>query len=272
MTPSGGTLTVELWMALAGAACIAGPVIAAIWWHRRTGAVYRAFLYGAAVFFLFQIVLRLPWQIPLVARFGSNPAWQLPLLAFSAFTAALFEEGGRYAGYRVLLRDAWTMRVAVMYGLGHGGLEAMLLVGVNLVASAVTLHLVSAGVIVTPRIVTAMHAVAAGYTPVAALAAVVERATAMAMHVGLSLVVLQAMVRSQWRWLALAVAIHFAVDFAAAFMADAVHAPTWVIEAALVAVCLPVLYYGVKVGQRREPDGVRPVPRPASRRSSTPAA
>src|SRR5690349_751204 len=141
MTPSGGTLVIELWMALAGLVCIAGPVAAGIWWHRHTGAVYRAFFYGAAVFFLFQIVLRLPWQIPLGVRLGSNPQWQLPFLLFSAFTAALFEEGGRYIGYRLLLRDAWTMRVAVMYGLGHGGLEAILLVGLNLVATAVTLHL-----------------------------------------------------------------------------------------------------------------------------------
>ena len=43
---------------------------------------------------------------------------------------ALFEEVGRYVGYRVFMRrEEKTWSKAVMYGLGHGGLESFVLVG-----------------------------------------------------------------------------------------------------------------------------------------------
>jgi len=44
-----------------------------------------------------------------------------------ALTAGLFEETGRYLGYRFWFKDRKTWRVGLMYGAGHGGLESMLL-------------------------------------------------------------------------------------------------------------------------------------------------
>src|SRR5207237_8795386 len=41
----------------------------------------------------------------------------------------LFEEIGRWLGYRFLIKYDRTWRVGIMYGAGHGGLESMLLVG-----------------------------------------------------------------------------------------------------------------------------------------------
>jgi uncharacterized membrane protein YhfC len=52
-------------LALAAAICLIGPILLALWWHRRTGAPFRALGAGALVFFVSQLVLRLPWQIPL---------------------------------------------------------------------------------------------------------------------------------------------------------------------------------------------------------------
>ena len=49
-----------------------------------------------------------------------------PFLVFAAFTAGLFEEGGRWLAFRFLVPPAERQwRTALMLGAGHGGLESM---------------------------------------------------------------------------------------------------------------------------------------------------
>jgi uncharacterized membrane protein YhfC len=117
-------------LALAGTICLVGPILLAVWWRRRTGAPFAAFRAGALVFFVAQVVLRFPWQIPLARRIQSHPELMLRFLIFSALTAGIFEETGRWLGYRYLVRER-TPLTGVMMGLGHGGLESMLLVGIR---------------------------------------------------------------------------------------------------------------------------------------------
>ena len=67
-------------LALAAVFCLTGPILAALWWHRRSGAPLRALAMGALVFFVSQVVLRLPWQIPLGRWVQSHPDWLVPFL------------------------------------------------------------------------------------------------------------------------------------------------------------------------------------------------
>ena len=119
---------------------IVGPVVAALLLVRRSGASLVVAAAGAGVFFVSQIVLRFPWQIPLGIWLGPRIAGSSALttawLGASALTAALFEEVGRWAGYRWLVPKARTYDEALVYGVGHGGIESILLVGLGLAASA----------------------------------------------------------------------------------------------------------------------------------------
>jgi uncharacterized membrane protein YhfC len=206
-------------MALAALVTTMGPVAAAAWWARRTRAPLSVALFGALVFFVSQVVLRLPWQIPLGVWLGPRIKghWALGVawIAASALTAGLFEEIGRWAGYRWLLRRERSFRVGVMFGIGHGGVESMLLVGLNLGVSAVLYVLFASGhAPVMPaeaatKVVDALSALA----PADLLAATLERAMAMTFHVAASLVVLQCFTRGSKAWLVGAVLLHFATDF-----------------------------------------------------------
>lgn len=196
-----------------------GPVAAGLWWSRRSGAPISAWAKGALVFFVSQCVLRLPWQIPLGIWLGPHIhgsyvrgyAW----IAASALTAGLFEEVGRWFGYRWLVKGERSFRVGVQFGLGHGGIEAMLLVGVSLGGALVVYLLLATGHMppmnaeAHDKVVAAMAAMHAGDLG----AGILERIMAMTVHVGLSLLVLQGIVRGSRAWLAGAIAAHFAVDF-----------------------------------------------------------
>ena len=247
--PMGNALSIEWSLGLAGGLCILLPAALAIAWHRRTGAPYLPFVYGALIFIVFQIALRLPWQVPLALWVREHKDYQAVFLAFSGLTAGLFEEVGRYVGFRLLLRDDRSVPTAVMYGLGHGGIESALLVGLNLVGFAVALVLVSQGLISNPQLVAKLQAAASTVSPSSVVFAVVERVGAMVLHVGLTLIVLQAVARREIRWLALAIAVHALVDYSAVVLAKQLMASTLVVEAVAITLASATLFAGVKLSR-----------------------
>src|SRR5579884_3626986 len=110
------------------------PLMLAILAHRRFGVSWRYFGFGALIFFLFQIISRVPAvqliQGAITPQLTASKTLLIVWLTILTITAGLFEEMGRYVGYRWLMgREEKTWRKAVMYGIGHGGLESMLLVG-----------------------------------------------------------------------------------------------------------------------------------------------
>lgn len=114
--------------------CIGIPLGALAWLVLRRRAGGRTFLLGAAGFFVSQLVVRQP----LLALLGQVDLYRLFTVAhpvgqalFLALTAGLAEETARYVVFRFLARRAQSERLTPLwYGLGHGGLEAVL-VGVN---------------------------------------------------------------------------------------------------------------------------------------------
>lgn len=102
--------------------------------HRRLHVGWRYLAYGALVFFVFQLLTRVPAvqliQAALADQLKASPTLTWTWLVVLALTAGLFEEVGRYFGYRALMRgEEKTWSKAVMYGLGHGGFESIVLVG-----------------------------------------------------------------------------------------------------------------------------------------------
>lgn len=205
-------------MAISAAIALFLPIAAALWWSRKTGIGWRFWGFGALVFFVSQMVLRLPWLVPLGAAVSGSIKGNLWLTAawvgFAAITAALFEEIGRWLGYRYLLRDEKSFRSGVMYGLGHGGIESILLVGLNVAGSLVTYILLAQGKL--PQLpaeqAAQISAVFAAQTPLTALMGGVERIFTLIFHVAFSVLVLQCFLRGERRWLFYSIAAHFFIN------------------------------------------------------------
>lgn len=199
------------------------PFVAAAIIRRRLGVGWKLFWLGALVFVVSQLLLRLPLVAMLQAALGPQIIGS-PLLSFGlglllAFTAALFETGGRYVGYRFLLRrTSKTWNVGVMFGLGHGGIESALLVAGLATTQLVTLlTLTQASLAALPPVqAEALGTLAAAVNGEPAwlgLAGAWERMIALLFHVAMSLLVLQSFVRGERRWLGYALGAHFLMDF-----------------------------------------------------------
>jgi uncharacterized membrane protein YhfC len=191
---------------------------------RRLGVSWRYFGYGALIFGLFQLVSRVPITLAIQAliapQLQASRAALLAWIAISALTAGLCEEIGRYVGYCWLMkRETKTWAKGLMYGLGHGGIEAMLLVG-GLVAITLVQVLALArsdlsALPLTPEqraLATQQLAAIAAQPSWVPLLGAWERLWTVPLHVALSLVVLQVFRRGSLRWLWLAILAHALVD------------------------------------------------------------
>jgi uncharacterized membrane protein YhfC len=207
---------------------IALPIVVA----QRFQVVYKPgwglFGIGAATFIGSQ-VLHIPFNL-LVQQSGILPEETavftnlLIVALFLGASAGLFEEGTRYLTYRFWAKEARSWRQGVMMGLGHGGIEAILLVGLGgLINVLVFAAWQNGGMqsIVPPEQAELMQA------QVDALFAtpwyivpmgLVERVIAILFHVAASLLVMQVLVRNQWRYWFAAFGLHTALNATAVIL------------------------------------------------------
>ena len=202
---------------------IAYPLVLALIAHRRLQVSWKYFAFGLLIFLIFQVVTR----VPIVAVLGRVLAPQLKAstaflytwLAILALTAGLFEEIGRYIGYRWFMgKEEKTWNKAVMYGLGHGGLESILLVGglsLLTLVNVVVLSSINLNALPTAQhaqVVQQINAINAEPAWLPLLGAW-ERLWTLPVQVAFSVIVLQVFRRGSILWLVLAIVAHAVFDF-----------------------------------------------------------
>lgn len=168
----------------------------------RNSQVVSAWFLGAAGFFVTQVLIRLPilsilslqdWFL----RFSQEHIF-LYILSL-AFTAGLFELAGRYAVARIMAKNL-TFRRSLAAGLGHGGIEAMVIVGMTYVSNLVLIVMINSGTYETLIAQTAAMGVDVGQlqlvqtqltetSPILFLMGGVERVLTMIGHAAMSMLV-----------------------------------------------------------------------------------
>jgi len=114
--------------------------------NKKQGIV-SAWLLGAAGFFVTQMLIRLPILTVLQSQSWFAVFAQNNLFLYSfglAFTAGLFELAGRFAVAR-LMEKRLTWKRSLAAGLGHGGIEAMLLIGMTYVNNLIYIGMINSG-------------------------------------------------------------------------------------------------------------------------------
>ncbi len=194
--------------------------------NRKQGII-PAWLLGAAGFLVTQICIRLPILSAISAqdwflRFSQEHLFGY---AFSlAFTAGLFELAGRYAVARILRRKlTWNRSLAA--GLGHGGIEAMVIVGMTCISNIAYILMIQSGAF--DAMLTQVPADQAAYlesirttlvsgSPVLYLLAGLERILTMIAHAAMSVIVCRGVhTGNTGKALALCLGLHTFIDLTA---------------------------------------------------------
>ena len=156
---------------------------------------YIPFILGIVAFVLSQVLLR----IPILQYLGESSisysmlsATQPVLFAILlGLSAGVFEELGRFIFMFFFMKQR-DWKAGFLFGAGHGGIEAILFVGIGMLA---LLFSSTANVEVANIFVGG-----------------IERFFAMLLHIGLSIIVLQGVVQKRFLYVVLAILIHGFID------------------------------------------------------------
>lgn len=249
-------------MGLCGLLALAIPVTLAWWLVKKHQARLTTILIGAGVFLVFALVLEsIVHQIVLKGSFGSvilGNTWYYAL--YGGLAAGIFEETGRLLAMKFLLKkEPSTAIPGIAYGVGHGGIEMIMIFGLTMVSNLVLSVMINTGTVDT--ILSSVPAdtleqVQAQFTALEEAGAgdfflgVWERISALILQLGLSLMVWTAVRKGKgWTLLfPLAILLHFLVDACAVVLSK--NLSTAATEAVIFVMALAVGAMGFELARK----------------------
>ncbi|HWQ75608.1 MAG TPA: YhfC family glutamic-type intramembrane protease [Syntrophomonas sp.] len=160
-------------MAISALVGIAIPVVLFLVVRKKYKADILPFFIGCATFIVFALLLEsFAYQLIFATEAGKslvNNIWVYGI--FAGLMAGLFEETGRYTAFKTVLRKKrGNNRNALMCGAGHGGFEAIYVLGASMISNIVMSVTINAGM---------AHKLTAGVTDPAALQQINATITAL---------------------------------------------------------------------------------------------
>ena len=249
-------------MALCAVFGIAAPFLLAWWLVKKYKANPMTMLVGAGVFFVFALILEsLMHQLVLKGPWGQTIMGNIWLYAlYGGLAAGIFEETGRFVAMKFLLKKEPSKALpGVAYGVGHGGIELLMLFGVTMISNLVLSVMLNSGQADTllaqapaeaQAQVQAQFAQLQDATAGSFLLGVWERISALIMQLSLSVLVWTAARKGgEWFWLfPAAILLHFLADGCVVVLAKS--ASMVATETILFAVAVAVGAIGFMVGRK----------------------
>lgn len=197
---------------------------------------------GAATFIIFALVLEQCLHVVMIKQFGESLTGNLLVKAvYGGLAAGVFEEIGRFTSMNLLKKKQLNKLNALMYGIGHGGSEAIIIVGLTSISNLITSIMINTGTF-EPMLASLDDEVKAQTleqvsllwttSPVDFYLAGVERIVAITFHICLSYIVYKAVSNKKVQLLLLAIVLHAGLDFVTVLLAG--YVSTLVLELVLL--------------------------------------
>lgn len=176
---------------------------------------------------------------------------------YGGLMAGLFEESGRFAAFKLMRNKYNTSNDAVSYGIGHGGIESILLLGFAMVSNIILAAMINSGSLNNISSILPAGQKEATLAAIKALTAVpagdfliggVERLGAITFHIGTSILVYLAASRRAVFWFyPLAVLLHTVLNIPAGLYQAGAWKDLWVLEMVAIVFAALVLYFALKM-------------------------
>ena len=212
------------------------PVCLSWYLVRRHHARLSTILIGAATFIVFALVLESIMH-QLILRGPLGAAIQGKTLYYALYgglAAGIFEETGRFLSMKFLMKKEPTAPLpGIAYGVGHGGVEMLVIFGLTMVSNLALALMINSGQAETLASQVPAEAAAQFQVQLEALqttkagawlVGLWERFSALALHLGLSVLVWAAVRKGgKWLWLyPAAILLHALVDGSAVMLQKSV--------------------------------------------------
>ncbi|MBV7272775.1 YhfC family intramembrane metalloprotease [Clostridium sp. PL3] len=179
----------------------------------------KSFFIGVLVFLISQVFLRLPiiqYILPKMEWYSIMTVLHpISYCIFLGATAGLFEEVGRFLGFKLALKKNRSWFDGLSFGMGHGGIEAMIISGASSVQNLLILISLNKGSYDSSKYGLSEERVRALFETTNSMNVLfggIERIFAILLHIGLTLLILYGINKGKKRYLGLAILIHGAID------------------------------------------------------------
>jgi uncharacterized membrane protein YhfC len=213
-----------------------------------------AVLLGAIVFLVTQVAIR----IPLLSVLGRQQ-WYIEMSTniylialFLGLTAGLFEEIGRYIVMKLFMKKSLSWKNGVAFGIGHGGIEAIVLVGLTILNYLVMSLMINSGIFdemiaanLPPAIAEQIKLMLVDSPTINFLAGGFERIMTMIVQIAFSIMVLYSVKFKKPAYLVYAILLHAVID-APVVILGSIGLNVWIIELFIAACAVVGLVYIIK--------------------------
>jgi uncharacterized membrane protein YhfC len=235
------------------------PIAVAIIFYKKVKFKWGALFAGAIVFTLMQMVIRIPILQAVLPKMQwyrdmSKNIWIYAI--FLGLTAGLFEEIGRYIAFKTVLKRHLEWKNGVAFGIGHGGIESILIIGLTYLNNLYMSFMINSGLFETTiapkmpkELVTYLKDQLIGLPSYVFLVPSIERAFTFIIHIGFSVLVMSGIKKGKGLlYLALAVLLHMLID-APAVILNSYGVNMWLIEAVILIFTIVSIVFLVRTGK-----------------------
>jgi len=237
------------------------PIVLLILVKIKLKAKLTSFVIGCATFIVFALMLEPILHSVVLTATGTLLTDNIILYGlYGGLAAALFEETGRLIAMKFFMKDSLNKPNALMYGIGHGGIEAILLVGMTYVSNLMTALMINSGALQASVELVDAELQQTTFEQIKVLwelpswqfyMAGMERLAALILQIALSVLVYKAVAKKNRTYWFIAFGIHFAVDFLTVVITG-LGAPVWIVEATLLVAVAFVAYYAYQLCKKEE--------------------
>ena len=257
---SGGIIAL---LFICGGLCTVLPFVAmAVFKAKNKDVKISSFFIGCGVFVLFALILEQllhTVMLPLVRKST------VMYVIYGILAAGIFEETGRFAAFKTVMKNRNDPKEAVMFGLGHGGAEAILLAGLSLLSTALTAVMLnnvgfeeltamsSGGNAETAELVRSQLSAVSELTAVQVVCSLLERIISMTFHTAMSVIVFEsARVKGKLWLFPASILLHAICDLPAALYQRQV-IPMWAVYPIMAVITAGIVWLAVRsFGRTRE--------------------
>ncbi|WP_062050893.1 YhfC family intramembrane metalloprotease [Bacillus sp. JCM 19034] len=169
---------------------------------------FKVLLVGSMTFIVFSQILENIVHVLLIG-IGENPVSSFIMqpyifAVYGPLMAGIFEETGRFLVLSYILKKYRDWKDGFSFGIGHGGIEVFIILGISSIGMIALTTLINEGSIADPILVEQLSGLSMGTSLLGAL----ERVFAMCLHIALSILILYGIKTARISFLFLAIGLH----------------------------------------------------------------
>lgn len=231
------------------------PIALLVVIRKKTKARISSFFIGCLTFIIFAMILESIMHNFVLSSTGNaikGNVWAYAI--YGGLAASIFEETGRFLAMKFIMKKSLTKGNALMYGAGHGGIEAVLLVGLTYISNIIIAVLANSGTLekslsvldsatyeTTVSQLSSLWSLNSGMFFVAGI----ERISAITLHIAFSVFVYKTVKTGKAQYILFAYLLHFLVDAGTILLLGKVSI-VW-LEVIVMAAAIIAAFFAVKL-------------------------